>query len=208
MNKSILLALLTLLLTSACAKQASHQTEKDTLPEEVRSIVVLPVVAVAESDADTASPKVGKQMQSGIETMNQLLGDYFANNAKVHMLSSEELDSHRTSYNANQSAQALAIAKDLKSEAVMTCTLKRFRERSGGDYSVQDPASVAFDYRLVYTGTGQTLCAGSFDETQQSITDNLLSLKRIAKRGFKWITAADLAREGVSEKLTDCNYFK
>ncbi len=208
MNRSIfLLAILTLILTSACAKQVG-QTENDTLPGAVQSIVVLPAVALAETGTDTAPTPTSKQLQGGIETLNQLLGAYFAGNAKVHLLSNEELDSHTTNYNANQAAQALAIAKALKSEAVMTLHLTRFRERSGGDYSVKEPASVAFDYRLVHTATGETLCAGSFDETQQSITENLLSIKRMAKRGFKWISAADLAQEGVTKKFSDCKYLQ
>ena len=207
MNKSILLAILTLVLTSACAKQVS-QTDKDALPSEVRTIVVLPTVPLPETNAAEAAPHASKQLQGGVETMNQLLGEYFANNTKVHLLSNEEVDSHTTKYNADQSDQALAIARDLKSEAVMILHLNRFRERRGGDYSVQEPASVAFDYLLVHTETGKTLCASTFEETQQSITENLLSLRRIAKRGFKWITAADLAREGVIEKLSDCKYLQ
>lgn len=207
MHKVIVTAVLALALTCGCGKQVG-QPENNTLPSSVNSIVVLPVVATTESGADTTSPKAIKEMLAGVATLTQVLADAFANYPKVHLLSEEEVDSHLTKYNANQTAQALAIAKSLKAEAVMLWGTTRYHERIGTDYAIQTPASVAFDYRLIHTESGQTLCSGSFDETQHSITENLLSLRTIANRGFKWITAADLAREGVTKKLPECPYLK
>jgi len=207
MPKTIITALLTLALTCGCLKQVG-QPDNNTLPDSVQTIVVLPVVAAAETDRDGASPKVAKEIQTGIEEFSQILSDYFQGNPKVQLLSPEEVDSHATSYNASRSAQALAIAKSLKAEAVMLWGLQRYHQRGGGDYAVQSPASVAFDYRLIHTASGQTLCAGTFDETQQSVSDNLLSLRSLANRGFKWIPAVDLAREGVAKKIPECRYLQ
>lgn len=207
MSKTILTALLSLVLTCGCLKQVS-QPEGNTLPDSVTSIIVLPVEAATETDSDTTSPKAAKEIQTGIEELAQILSDYFQANPKVHLLSAAEVDSHATSYNANRPAQALAIAKSLKAEAVMLWGLQRYHQRGGSDYAVHSPASVAFDYRLIHTETGLTLCAGTFDETQQSASENLLSLRSLANRGFKWISAADLAREGVSKKLPECKYLQ
>jgi len=140
--------------------------------------------------------------------MNQILGEYFADNSKVRLLSADEVDSFSPSYNSTLSAQAQFIGKALHSEAVMLWELQRYSERSGTNYAVQTPASVAFTYRLIHTESGQTLCAGTFDETQQSATENLLSLKKIANRGFKWIPATALAKEGVAKKLPTCTYLQ
>jgi hypothetical protein len=203
MYKSIITAVLALALTWGCAKQVA-QPENSTLPESVKSIAVLPVVATAGDEAK--SPQPGNQLQNGIEALAQILTDYFAGNPKVTMLSTEAVDSQITKYTAGQLDQALAIGKSLKVEAVMLWDIKRFHERDGREYAVQSPASVAFDYRLVHTESGQTLCAGSFDETQKSITDNILSWRNLANRGFKWITATDLAREGVTKALSECKY--
>ena len=205
MPKSIILAFLSLVLASACVKQTS-QPENDILPSQVRSIAVLPVVVAA--DTAIASPQASKQLQNGVETLTQILSEYFAGNTKIRLLSIEEVESFKPGYSANQSVQAQFIGKALKTEAVMLWELTRYSERSGSDYAVQSPASLAFAYRLIHIESGQTLCAGSFDETQQSATENLLSLKAIANRGFKWITAADLAQEGVAKKLPACTYLK
>ena len=205
MSKSIILAFLFLVLASGCLKQAALPAN-DTLPSQVRSIVVLPVEVAA--DTEIVSSQTNKQLQNGRETLTQILVDYSADNTKIRLLSFEEVESFKPGYSANQSDQAQFVGKALKAEAVMLWELQRYSERNGGDYAVQSPASLAFTYRLVHTESGQTLCAGSFDETQQSVSENLLSLKTIASRGFKWITAADLAREGVSKKLSACTYLK
>lgn len=207
MSKSIILTILTAVLVCACAK-GLPQSDKDSMPRQVKSIIVLPVRAAAETDADTTSPQAIKQMQNGLESLAQILNGYFADNKKIHLMSKEEVDSFDASYSADHSSQAFVIAKALKAEAFMLWDLKRFRELSGTDYAAKEPASVAFTYRLVHTESGQTLCGGSFDETQQSATENLLSWRRFANRGFKWITAADLAREGVTDKMSDCTYLK
>ena len=205
MPKPIFLVLIAFFLTSACAKPMA-QPENETLPSQVQSIAVLPVLVAAETA--TASPQANKQLQDGAEILTQIIGEYFTDNPKVRLLNAEDVESFSPGYSANQSAQAQFIGKSLKAEAVMLWELQRYSDRRGSDYAVQSPVSLAFTYRLVLSESGQTLCAGSFDETQQSITENLLSLKKIAKRGFKWITAPDLAKEGVSHKLPACNYLQ
>lgn len=211
MHKSIITAVLALALALAltwgCTKQVTPQPQESSLPESVKSIAVLPVTAT-DTDEEVKSPQRDKEMQEGIAALSSILNDYFTGNPKVTMLSSEEVNSHVTRYNANQLDQALAIGKALKVEAVMLWGLKRFHQRLGSEYAIQSPASVAFDYRLIHTESGQTLCAGSFDETQKSITDNILSWKNLVNRGFKWITADDLAREGVAKELPACQYLR
>lgn len=205
MPKSITLIVLALLACSACAKQIT-QPEDNSLPSQVQSVVVLPVSVAADTTA--TSPQIKKQLQNGTEAMDQILSEYFADNSKIRLLSPEEVDSFSPGYSAQRSGQAQFIGKALHSEAVMLWELQRYNERSGTNYAVQSPASVAFTYRLLHTESGKTLCVGSFDETQQSITENLLSLKKIASRGFKWIPVFDLAKEGVAAKLPTCTYLQ
>ncbi|MDD5758222.1 MAG: hypothetical protein PHI06_03980 [Desulfobulbaceae bacterium] len=203
MPKSIVLILLALVACTACVKQIA-QPEDTTLPSQVKSIIVLPVAIAADTNVTTPESKKG--LQKGTEAMDQILGEYFTDNDKVRLLSAVEVDSFSPGYSSTQSGQAQFIGKALHSEAVMLWELQRYIERSGTNYAVQNPASVAFTYRLIHTESGQTLCAGTFDETQQSATENLLSFKKIANRGFKWIPAATLAKEGVTKKLPACTY--
>lgn len=207
MRRSISTAILALtLLTAACVQQVAP-ADDETLPKAVKSIAVLPVVAVPETAVGN-SPLARKQMQDGVAALAQVLADTLSSNSKVRLLTNDEVESYLPGYSANQVAEARVVGQGLKAEAVMVWEVSRFRERQGTDYAVQSPASVAFDYRLVHTESGKTLCAASFDETQQSASDNLLSLRALANRGFKWISASDLLQEGVTKKLPDCDYLK
>jgi hypothetical protein len=102
----------------------------------------------------------------------------------------------------------VTICRTFRADAVLILTLNRFRERDGGEYSVNSPASVAFDYKLISGESGQTLCSGVFSETQQPLLDDLLVFFQRAKRGFKWITAEALAREGMEQKFALCPYLE
>jgi hypothetical protein len=79
----------------------------------------------------------------------------------------------------------------------------RFRERMGGDFAVDKPASVGFHVHLMEGGVAKETFV--FDETQQPLSENVLALGTFFKRGAKWITAGELTREGV-HKAVDLFY--
>lgn len=205
MSKPLIPALLLLTLTCSCVKQTAPVTG-GSLPDQVKNIAVLPVAILPDDSND--SPQKIKEMESGVNVLTETLEHYFVDNPKVQLVSSEEVESLSTDYNTTPYAESLRIGTSLNVEAVMIVALKRFDERKGTNYAVTSPASVAFEYRLIHVESGMNLCGGSFSETQQSATENLLSLKKISGRGFKWIGASDLTREGVTSKLSSCSYLK
>jgi hypothetical protein len=86
-------------------------------------------------------------------------------------------------------------------DAVMAGHIYRFRERIGRRYSVESPASVAFDIHLVDVATGRILWVGVFDETQCSLTENLFKIGTFLKRKGRWITAEEMAIQGLEDVL-------
>ena len=206
MRKSTALTSLALVLLGACVRQPTAPADPQNLPAQVSSIAVMPPIATPESDS--ASPKVQQELAVGKDALRGALTDYFAGHRRVRLLTEDEVAANAPSLTANRLEQALTAGKAVHAEAIMLINLDRYHQRQGSDYAVQSPASVAFEYRLLLTASGQTLCAGSFDETQRSATHNLLAFKTVAKRGFKWIPAADLLREGLQAKLTTCQYLK
>lgn len=75
----------------------------------------------------------------------------------------------------------------------------RFEERRGGNYAVDKPAAVAFHMHLMQGNTiGLTYV---FNERQQPLSENLFDIGKFVKRGAKWITASELAREGIDKGL-------
>ena len=60
----------------------------------------------------------------------------------------------------------------------------------------------------VYPVSGQVLCRGRFDETQESVMENLFNFSSARKRGFTWVTAEEMLREGLQNKLSECPYLR
>ena len=86
----------------------------------------------------------------------------------------------------------------LDADAVLAGKVYRFIERDGTNYSVTSPASVGFDMILVRVADGRTMWSGHFDETQRSLFENIYKLNTFVKRGGRWVTAEQLAIEGLN----------
>jgi len=89
----------------------------------------------------------------------------------------------------------------LDADAVLAGHIFRFRERIGTRYSVDLPASVAFGIHLIRVADGRLLWSGHFDETQQSLFENLFQLGTFLRRKARWITANEMAVSGLKDIL-------
>lgn len=90
------------------------------------------------------------------------------------------------------------LEKNFGADAVLTGVVRRFVERSGGPSGSSRPSAVWFTLELRTTG-GALLWSGTYNETQAALSDDLGSFRRAWQRGFKWVTAADLAGYGARE---------
>ncbi len=104
-------------------------------------------------------------------------------------------------------ATPLEIAEKLGTnigvDYVMVGNIWRYRERIGSSLGVDKPASVAFALYLVNVETGKAVWHASFNETQQSLSENLLKAPSFFKCGAKWLIARELARCGMDEALKE-----
>ncbi len=99
-------------------------------------------------------------------------------------------------------AKAVAeTGRKLGAEAVLIGHLYRFRQREGGAASAENPASVAFDLAMVRVSDARVIWKNSFDETQQSLSENLLNIEQYLKTGLRWLTAQELARLGMDQLM-------
>lgn len=96
---------------------------------------------------------------------------------------------------------AVQVGKELNADAVLAGFVFRYREREGYAYSVNRPASLAFEVHLISLKEDNSIWEGSFDETQKSLSENVLKLYAFLKIGSKWLTADELAEQGVEEVL-------
>lgn len=78
-----------------------------------------------------------------------------------------------------------------------------WKERKGGEWGSEDPARVVLDLYLVDVGKGELVQRFHFDERQQSLAEDVFSIKRFFRREGKWVTAEQLAREAIVSGLEE-----
>lgn len=188
---------------------SSKQTDtKDSISEiETITIQTLSVLPVEIPDINTdIGYETKKQLEEGATALTEIIKNYLQDKKSATYLSSGQVESLLGNFQGNKREAAKLIGKKLGVDAILTPTLTRYINRVGKTYSVSQPASVAFDYSLMHVPTGRVLCTGTFDETQEGLFSNLFSFKKVAARGFKFITAEELTIEGVKEKFDNCKY--
>ena len=95
------------------------------------------------------------------------------------------------------------MGREVKADAVLVAYLYRFRQRAGNRHSVSAPASVAFELYLIDVSDESVIWAASYNETQQSLSEDLFGIKTFIKRRGQWVTAREIAVAGLEEILKD-----
>ncbi|MBC8200079.1 MAG: hypothetical protein ISS67_06195 [Desulfobacterales bacterium] len=97
--------------------------------------------------------------------------------------------------------QIVETGRTLGADAVMAGYVYRFKERIGTGYSVDSPASAAFDVHLVDVASSRILWTGRFDETQRSLSENLFKIVAFLKRKGAWVTVDKMAVSALEDML-------
>ncbi len=77
------------------------------------------------------------------------------------------------------------------------------RERQGGDMGVTESASIMMDVFLIDVKGGTLVKRSNYDEKQMGLADNLLEVGKFVGRKGKWLSALDLAREGMRKAIKE-----
>ncbi len=96
-----------------------------------------------------------------------------------------------------------AIGRCMGVDLLIVPQLIEWRERDGGDYGVVTPAKVVMDTFVIDVRNESLVSRSRFDETQSSLSSNLLEANKFVKRGGKWVMAKDLAQEGLDKAVKD-----
>ncbi len=97
----------------------------------------------------------------------------------------------------------LEVGKCMGVDALLVPQLIFWAERDGSEMSVRTPAGVILELYLVDVKEQNLAGRFHFDETQISLSENLLEAGKFMKRGGKWITAGELAGEGIDKGLVE-----
>lgn len=96
---------------------------------------------------------------------------------------------------------AAQIGRELGVYAVVIGGVYRFEQRQGSALGVESPASAAFDAHLVTVVDKKVSWSGRFDETQHSLSENVLKISSFLRGGARWVTVERWAEIGVENIL-------
>lgn len=96
-----------------------------------------------------------------------------------------------------------AIGRCMGVDLLVVPQLYEWRERDGSAVGVMTPAKVVMDVFIIDVRNEAVISRSRFDETQSALSSNLLEADKFFKRGGKWITARDLAQEGMEKAVKE-----
>jgi hypothetical protein len=197
----LLTGLLALSAACGCAPIEREPVTPITGETPIRSVVVLPTTS--QLDHNSVAVNV-YQLREGADDLDQLHAEYFAGIDAIDLLPEERQEALSAELTGSPLERARRIGQKLGSDAVLLTVIERYFERQGTTYAVDSPASVAFRYQLIRVDSGRVACTGQFSETQQPLSQNIFAFPQAASRGFKWLTARELAQDGLRRKLSEC----
>jgi len=192
-----------LILAAGCSYIAPGDAKKELVP--ISSIGILP--AQISSHLPSKSPNMS-ELETGSETINSLLENYFQDYMNVSLISQNKLESLISAKSGKTLYLAREVGRQLQYDAVLITTIERYQDRNGTEYSVKEPASVAFSLQLLAVESGEVIWSSDFDQTQKPLLENILPKTRSTGSGFRWLTAEELASAGLTKKLDNCPYLK
>jgi hypothetical protein len=196
-------ALTVLIIFSAgCSSIPLGGDEEELVP--ISSIGVLPTQIVTRELSDDAAIE---KLETGADTLNALLTDYFQNYKDVSLISQSKLEGLSSANSGKPLYLAREAGQQLHYDAVLITSVERYQERDGSDYAIITPASVTFSLRLLAVESGQVIWSSDFDQEQQAFLENILK-SRSTGSGFRWLTVEELTSAGLTKKLDSSPYLK
>ena len=181
--------------------QSRHSS--DVAARGIRRIAVLPPTAVAgQKAAIPFTAPVGVPRATEREAPEILARQLYLSLASLgqwQIVSESEVREVDTASLGGEAARMQRVGEMAYADAVLTGTVLRFRERVGEEWGAKSPASVAFTLELVDVCRGDVVWSARFDETQKSLSENLMGVFQIGERGLRWLSAEELSSEGVKQ---------
>jgi hypothetical protein len=194
---------------AACGLSSGNIQSKQATDLEARRIRRIAVLAPAPSamaPAKSALPGVPAEKKTEVHDPDEVLfrlvySALVAIPTWQVVLESEVKDAGSSVASVNDTARLRKVGEMVYADGVISGRMLRYRERIGGDIGVQSPASVAFTLDLIDVQRGDVIWSARFDETQKGLSENIFALGDIRERGIRWLTAEQLAQDGVRKAV-------
>jgi len=94
------------------------------------------------------------------------------------------------------------VGRCVLADYILVPFLFDWKERKGSEWSVEEPAKVTLELNLIDVKLLR-LQRFLLDERQQSLSENILDVGIFFQRGAKWVSARQLAREGLEKGVKE-----
>jgi|GEM_PF-2030094 len=91
------------------------------------------------------------------------------------------------------------LGRELGVDALVVGEILKIHEREGENYSVVNPATIAFRLTMVRVEDGRELFKVNYEETQRSLNEEPQRLFHPSRIRFRWQTAEELTRAAIEE---------
>ena len=96
-----------------------------------------------------------------------------------------------------------AVGACLGADMILVPQLTYWHDLEGSAMGAESPSSVTMDFYLIDVKHGQLISRYHFEETQQALTSNLLDVDKFISRHGQWVTAHELAAEGMRQAVQE-----
>lgn len=196
------------LLASCSANLAGDKGEAARAPlEPLSCIAVLPAGTSVAQD-ETLAYEEARSLEKGADFITAIMARELDGHARIRLLTANQVASLAPEISGGLPGMISTIGKKVNCDGVLLTTVRRYEQRQGTDYAVEEPASADFQMALMHSRTGAVLWTADFRETQESLLDNILTYNKAQSRGFKWVTVEHLVEQGVKDRLAACPYLQ
>ena len=207
--KFLFLGIIFSLIFSSCANR-SILIKSVAEPGPIYNLMVIPFKNMSIEDSGTAAGSLSgmvfmteKVSRKSVNFMTNRLMTLIKKRTEFNVIPVEFSPDIVSSdmINISEQKKIVNLGGDYNADAVLAGYIYRFRERKGSRFSVATPASVAFVLHIISVSGQRIVWTGSFDETQQSLFENLLQIKTFIKRKASWITAEQMADAALTDLI-------
>lgn len=177
--------------------------------EKIKSLALIPFSSKATLSETMSKEAVAKKERyMTVSLYDALTADIYR--IKITPLQQSDKEFARIKAetpNSYYREQAVNAGKSLGVDAVMIGVISEYNERQGSAIGVESPAGVKFSVEALDTKSAKLLWESYFTETQKPLFQNVLEIEKFFKRGGKWITADELAKEGARKTADQFNQY-
>ncbi|WP_461833611.1 hypothetical protein [Desulfothermus sp.] len=127
----------------------------------------------------------------------EIIGPNFVNQCKELVV----LKENKTYLNPVE--KWIEIGKCIPSDYLIVPQLFIFKPRVGGKWGAYEPAKVMLSLNLIDITQGRLIRSYLYNEKQKPLSEDILEINKFIKRGGKWVSAYELAEEGIIQGIKE-----